>query len=67
MTSSPAGTAKAAAQTVLATQWYGETKSPLWWASNLVVLGGSMAYTRVKQLEMKLNSANMERASSKVP
>ena len=46
MTISPAGTAKAAAQTVLATQWYGETKSPLWWASNLVVLGGGVAYTR---------------------
>ena len=46
MNISPAGTAKAAAQTVLATQWYGETKSPLWWASNLVVLGGGVAYTR---------------------
>ena len=43
---STSGTAKAAAQTVLATQWFNETKSALWWTSNLVVLGGSMAYTR---------------------
>ena len=64
---STSGTAKAAAQTVLATQWFNETKSVLWWTSNLVVLGGSMAYTRVKQLEMKLNNANLERSSSKVP
>ena len=67
LTHNISGTAKAAAQTVLATYWWAETKSMLWWTSNLVVLGGSMAYTRVKQLEMKLNSANMERASSKVP
>ena len=38
----------------------------LWWTSNLVVLGGSMAYTRVKQLEMKLINANLEKGSSKV-
>ena len=34
------GTAKAAAQTVLATQWFSETKSLLWWTSNMVVLAG---------------------------
>ena len=67
LTHNISGTAKAAAQTVLATYWWAEAKSGLWWASNLVVLGGSLAYTRVKQLEMKLNSANLEKGSSKVP
>ena len=67
LTHNISGTAKAAAQTVLATYWWAESKSVLWWASNTVVLGGSLAYTRVKQLEMKLNNANLERGSSKVP
>lgn len=66
LTHNISGTAKAAAQTVLATYWWAESKSVLWWTSNFVVLGGSMAYTRVKQLEMKLNNANLERSSSKV-
>ena len=67
LTHNISGTAKAAAQTVLATYWWAETKSWLWWTSNMVVLGGSMAYTRVKQLEMKMNNVNLERGSSKVP
>jgi hypothetical protein len=50
------GTAKAAAQTVLATQWFTETKSYVWWFSNMVVLAGSLAYARVRQLEMKNNT-----------
>ena len=32
-----------------------QTKSSLWWLSNMVVLGGSLAYARVRQLEMKNN------------
>jgi GDP-fucose transporter C1 len=32
-----------------------QTKSFLWWLSNMVVLGGSLAYARVRQLEMKNN------------
>jgi len=52
LTHNISGTAKAAAQTVLATQWFAESKSYLWWLSNLVVLGGSLAYARVRQLEM---------------
>ena len=32
-----------------------KTKSSLWWLSNMVVLGGSLAYARVRQLEMKNN------------
>ena len=30
----------------------------LWWTSNFMTLGGSMAYTRVKQLEMKQQHEN---------
>eukprot|EP00091_Calanus_sinicus_P017765 TRINITY_DN3851_c0_g1_i1.p1 TRINITY_DN3851_c0_g1~~TRINITY_DN3851_c0_g1_i1.p1 ORF type:complete len:329 (-),score=98.65 TRINITY_DN3851_c0_g1_i1:24-1010(-) len=64
LTHNISGTAKAAAQTVLATQWFMETKSSLWWLSNMVVLGGSLAYARVRQLEMK-NTAP-EKTVSKV-
>lgn len=55
LTHNISGTAKAAAQTVLATQWFQEMKSTWWWFSNFVVLGGSLAYARVRQLEMKNN------------
>jgi len=55
LTHNISGTAKAAAQTVLATQWFNEVKPMLWWLSNFVVLGGSLAYTRVRQMEMKKN------------
>ena len=41
-----------------------QTKSFLWWLSNMVVLGGSLAYARVRQLEMKNN--NPEKTVSKV-
>ena len=57
LTHNISGTAKAAAQTVLATQWFSETKSYLWWFSNMVVLAGSLAYARVRQLEMKNNTS----------
>jgi len=53
LTHNISGTAKAAAQTVLATQWFHETKTTWWWISNMVVLGGSLSYARVRQLEMK--------------
>ncbi|CRK92354.1 CLUMA_CG005934, isoform A [Clunio marinus] len=52
LTHNISGTAKACAQTVMATSWYHEVKSFLWWTSNLVVLLGSFSYARVKQLEM---------------
>lgn len=52
LTHNISGTAKACAQTVLAVMWYQEMKSLLWWVSNGVVLFGSAAYTRVRQLEM---------------
>lgn len=53
LTHNISGTAKAAAQTVLATVYYHEIKSSLWWMSNFVVLLGSGAYTQVKRSEMK--------------
>ncbi|XP_067617325.1 GDP-fucose transporter 1 [Eurosta solidaginis] len=53
LTHNISGTAKACAQTVIATQWYNDSKSALWWASNVTVLLASAAYTRVKQLEMQ--------------
>nr|XP_060620087.1 GDP-fucose transporter 1 [Anolis sagrei ordinatus] len=53
LTHNVSGTAKACAQTVLAVCYYEETKSFLWWTSNMMVLGGSFAYTWVKGVEMK--------------
>ena len=53
LTHNISGTAKACVQTVLATYWFSETKSLLWWLSNWVVLGGSAAYARVRQKEME--------------
>ena len=53
LTHNISGTAKACAQTVLATFWYEEHKSFMWWVSNGLVMVGSAAYTRIKQLEMK--------------
>lgn len=55
LTHNISGTAKACAQTVIATYWYHESKSFLWWLSNWVVLFGSAAYTFVKQREMEKN------------
>lgn len=52
LTHNISGTAKACAQTVIATSWFNEVKSFLWWLSNIVVLLGSFAYARVKQVEM---------------
>nr|CAD7598337.1 unnamed protein product [Timema genevievae] len=53
LTHNISGTAKACAQTVIATFWYNEMRSGLWWLSNWVVLAGSAAYARVKQKEME--------------
>lgn len=52
LSSNISGTAKACAQTVIATFWFDELKSGLWWISNVVVLLGSAMYTRIKQVEM---------------
>lgn len=52
LTHNISGTAKACAQTVIATQWNHEVRSLLWWFSNFIVLLGSSLYARVKQVEM---------------
>lgn len=53
LTHNVSGTAKACAQTVIAVVYNASSKSLLWWTSNLMVLGGSSAYTWVRSLEMK--------------
>lgn len=55
LTHNVSGTAKACAQTVIATYWYQDSKSWLWWLSNWIVLGGSAAYTSVRQREIQRN------------
>ncbi|XP_018334219.1 GDP-fucose transporter 1 [Agrilus planipennis] len=67
LTHNISGTAKACAQTVLATYWYQESKSLLWWFSNSVVLLGSAGYARAKQVEMERKhkeSLNYEKLGS---
>ena len=53
LTHNISGTAKACAQTVIACLYFHEVKSILWWVSNVVVMGGSGAYTEVRRREMK--------------
>ncbi|CAL1603175.1 unnamed protein product [Knipowitschia caucasica] len=53
LTHNVSGTAKACAQTVIAVVHSASSRSALWWTSNLLVLGGSSAYTWVKSREMK--------------
>lgn len=52
LTHNVSGTAKACAQTVLATYWFNEEKSVLWWISNIIVLTASGFYARIRQLEL---------------
>ncbi|XP_063704858.1 GDP-fucose transporter 1 [Culicoides brevitarsis] len=66
LTHNISGTAKACAQTVIATFWYDELKSTLWWASNIIVLLGSALYTRIKQLEMSRNFMKDAKETQKV-
>ena len=56
LTHNVSGTAKACAQTILACVVYSEAKPFWWWISNVMVLGGSSAYTYVRMLEMKSSS-----------
>lgn len=52
LTHNISGTAKACAQTILATYWFDESKQLLWWVSNFIVLVASGVYARLKQLDM---------------
>ncbi|XP_053720618.1 GDP-fucose transporter 1 isoform X1 [Synchiropus splendidus] len=56
LTHNVSGTAKACTQTVIAVVFNSYSKSLLWWTSNMLVLGGSSAYTWVKSQEMKKNA-----------
>lgn len=53
LTHNISGTAKACAQTILATFWYNEHKSFMWWLSNFVILFSSAGYARIKQVDME--------------
>ncbi|KAF7995808.1 hypothetical protein HCN44_006915 [Aphidius gifuensis] len=53
LTHNISGTAKACAQTVIATYWFNESKQFLWWFSNFIVLAGSAVYARLKQLDIE--------------
>ncbi|KAJ3594274.1 hypothetical protein NHX12_006605 [Muraenolepis orangiensis] len=66
LTHNVSGTAKACAQTVIAVVYYHSSKSPLWWTSNLMVLGGSSAYTWVKSMEMKVQQEPEDGAKEKL-
>lgn len=65
LTHNISGTAKACAQTVLATYWYNESRPFLWWLSNAIVLAASAAYARIKQLGMQ-NAHAKQALSSKI-
>lgn len=53
LTHNISGTAKACTQTVLATYWFDEHKSLLWWISNGIVLGASATYARIRQIDLE--------------
>lgn len=66
LTHNVSGTAKACAQTVIAVVYNQSSKSFLWWTSNLMVLGGSSAYTWVKGMEMKKVHIPQEESKEKL-
>lgn len=55
LTHNISGTAKACVQTIISVSYFHEVKTALWWLSNAMVLGGSLAYTYVRHGEMKAN------------
>uniref|UniRef100_A0A914ICB5 GDP-fucose transporter 1 n=1 Tax=Globodera rostochiensis TaxID=31243 RepID=A0A914ICB5_GLORO len=65
LTHNISGTAKAAAQTVIAVAWWREFKPILWWLSNAVVLVGSAAYTWVQKKDMDRKFYEAKEAGAK--
>ncbi|XP_038160768.1 GDP-fucose transporter 1 isoform X2 [Cyprinodon tularosa] len=65
LTHNVSGTAKACAQTVIAVVYNQSSKSLLWWTSNMMVLGGSSAYTWVKSREMQKTAPRGPQDSAK--
>ncbi|CAL4127728.1 unnamed protein product, partial [Meganyctiphanes norvegica] len=57
LTHNISGTSKNCVQTVMATTFFNESKSGLWWVSNLLVLTGSACYTLAKQRELRQGHA----------
>ncbi|CAF3447882.1 unnamed protein product [Rotaria socialis] len=55
LTHNVSGTAKSYVQTLMAVVIYSETKTMLWWISNVFVLGGSGLFAQVRAKEMKQN------------
>ncbi|KAI6175522.1 TPT domain-containing protein [Aphelenchoides bicaudatus] len=64
LTHNISGTAKAAAQTVMAVGIWQEVKPILWWCSNAIVLFGSGAYTYVQKQDLDRNFANRQPRSN---
>lgn len=63
LTHNISGTVKSCVQTVIAVIYYNQMKSFLWWLSNLLVIVGSLAYTRLRQIEMKQNYLKEQQAN----
>jgi len=59
------GVAKACCQTVIAVIWYHQTKTVLWWVSNMLVLFGTSSYAFVKSMEMKKAHEQANEAAQK--
>ena len=55
LTHNISGTVKSCLQTGIAVIYFDQVKSLLWWLSNLLVIAGSLIYTRLRQLEMRQN------------
>ncbi|CAF4449124.1 unnamed protein product [Rotaria socialis] len=66
LTHNVSGTAKSYVQTLIAVVAYTETKTSLWWISNLFVLGGSGLFAHVRATEMKQNH-NASKNSDTIP
>ena len=62
LTHNVSGTAKACAQTILACVIFQQMKPVWWWVCNMMVLGGSSAYTYVRMQEMKAGSQQQHTA-----
>jgi len=64
LTHNISGTAKAAAQTVMAVGIWQEVKPVLWWFSNAIVLIGSGLYTYVQKQDLDRNFASRQRSKT---
>jgi len=64
LTHNISGTAKAAAQTLMAVVIWAEVKPFLWWCSNAIVLIGSAAYTFVQKQDLDRNFASRQRSKT---